>query len=629
MRRLDLRKILYEFKGVEDKGITFITSVKEHKYVSYNCIFENSLKAGEIIKKNNIKKNSKVIFQIDSNELFVYYFWGCIAYGYYPVPLEVAKNIESRNKLINVASSLKNTVIITTKSQREKLKKIEDKLSCEIIEGENLEDIKDVGVIKIDENLFDETAFIQFSSGSTGNPKGVMLSHENLITNISAIKKGISLKEDDIGLSWLPLTHDMGLIGFHLTPSAYLINHIIIDTKVFSLKPSIWLELIYKYKATITCSPNFGYIHLLNYLKRKKIDDKLDLSSIRVLFNGAERISYDIVTEFVEKMKKYKLKNDVIFPVYGLAEASLAAAFPKVNTAVKYLSVDKKKLFIGDRITPMEGGVKFVCEGNSVEGVKVEVLDNEGKPVKNIVGKVHISGKSVAKKFLINDEEVPSLVKCNRLYTGDIGFIYNNEIYIIGRQSELIVNGKNYFCTDAEEYINKKINYKYQFVLIPIGKDEDDEYGIVVFLKHNYDEGIIDLFKNLRGEVFNETSIRYDGIVFVKTIPKTTSGKVKRFEIINKYNNGKYDVISLRDKVKDKEEYSKFQVEILNLFEKAYKERPNIDKDVSYLFNESLTNVTFLYYVERFYDIKIDIDAFNGLNTVNEICKKIELYMEE
>lgn len=625
---VDLRKILYEFKGVEDKGITFITSVKDHKYVSYNCIFENALKASEVIKRNNIKKNSKVIFQIDSNELFVYYFWGCIAYGYYPVPLEVAKNVESRNKLINVVNSLNDIVIITTKSQKEKIQKIEDQLSCKIIEAESLENVKDISFLETSENLCDETAFIQFSSGSTGNPKGVMLSHKNLIANISSISKGIALKSDDIGLSWLPLTHDMGLIGFHLTPSAYLVNHVIIDTKVFSLKPSIWLELIYKYKATITCSPNFGYIHLLNYLKRKAIKEEYDLSSIRVLFNGAERISYDIVNEFIQSMRKYNLRDDVVFPVYGLAEASLAAAFPKVNTKVKYLSVDKENLFIGDKVVLKESGVKFVCEGKSVESVKVEVLNDKNEPVENIIGKVYISGKSVTNKFLINDEEVPSLDKFGRLYTGDIGFIFNNEVYIIGRESELIVNGKNYFCTDAEEYINKRISYKYQFVLLPIYDEEEDECCIVVFLKHNYDKEIVDLFKKLRSEVFNEASMRYDGIVFLKSIPKTTSGKIKRFDITNKYLNGKYkDVISLRDKVEDKEEYSKFQIEILDLFEKAYKERPDIYKDVSYLFNESLANVTFLYYVERFYNIKIDIDAFNGLNTVDEICKKVEEYL--
>ena len=128
----NLREVFLKFKDVKDKGVTFVTSVKEEKYVTYDEIFKNSLKIGNNLIKNNINKNSKVIFQIDSNELFIYYFWACIAYEYYAVPLEIAKNIESRNKLINVASSLCDAVIITTKTQKEKLEKINDKLNCRI-----------------------------------------------------------------------------------------------------------------------------------------------------------------------------------------------------------------------------------------------------------------------------------------------------------------------------------------------------------------------------------------------------------------------------------------------------------------------------------------------------------------
>lgn len=624
----NLREVFLKFKDVKDKGVTFVTSVKEEKYVTYDEIFKNSLKIGNNLIKNNINKNSKIIFQIDSNELFIYYFWACIAYEYYAVPLEIAKNIESRNKLINVASSLCDAVIITTKTQKEKLEKIKDKLNCRIVVADEFGEVEDNISINQEEDLSEKIAFVQFSSGSTGNPKGVMLSHKNLMTNIDAIKTGINLKEDDIGLSWLPLTHDMGLIGFHLTPASYLVNHIIIDTKVFSLKPYIWLELLDKYKGTITCSPNFGYVHLMNYLEKKKVDKSYNLSNVRVIFNGAERISYEIIDEFINKMKKYKLKENVIFPVYGLAEASLAAAFPKVNTPVKYLSINKKKMFLGDKVTPLEGGTKFVCEGESVKGILVKVLDEEKKPVENVVGRVYISGKSVAKKFLIDNNEVPSLDSEGRLFTGDIGFIYNKEVYIIGRESELIINGKNYFCTDAEEYINKKINYKYQFVLIPIGKDARDKYGIVIFLKHKFDENIVEIFKNIRKDVCDKTSIRYDGIVFIDSIPKTTSGKIKRFEIIQKYNSGDYgNIVSLRNRSIDKYEYNKFQIDILNIFEKAYNERPDINEDVSYLFTESITNVAFLYYVEEFYKIKIDIDAFNGLKTVKEICSKVKMYL--
>lgn len=145
-----------------------------------------------------------------------------------------------------------------------------------------------------------DTAFIQFSSGSTGQPKGVLLSHQNLLSNIRAIEAGLALQKDDIGLSWMPLFHDMGLVGYHLTPLHFGINHFLINTMDFVRKPLLWLDSLEKRAATITAAPNFGQALVL---KRLKGDSKKlwNLSKVRLVLNGAEPISVDLMQRFIKK----------------------------------------------------------------------------------------------------------------------------------------------------------------------------------------------------------------------------------------------------------------------------------------------------------------------------------------
>lgn len=627
MKDSDLRQIFYKFKGIFNKGITFIDAHGIEKYVVYNDIYMNSLKMANFFKMNKVKKNSKVVFQIDSVEYFVYCFWACIVSEYYAVPLEPVKNKESRNKVVNVCSKLSDAVMVTTSNQYKNLSELEDKINCKIFVIDKFIDLNFIEGIREEKDLREEIAFIQFSSGSTGRPKGVMLSHKNLISNISAIQNGIKLTNNDIGLSWLPLTHDMGLIGFHLTPACKFIDHVIIDTKAFVFNPILWLKMINKYKATITCSPNFGYKFLLKYMNRKRTVEDYDLSTVRVIFNGAEPISYDVVSTFTEEIKKFKLRSNVIFPVYGLAEGTLAVSFPNINEDIKYLKVDKNSLSIGDKIKNHENGLKIVCEGKEVPGVNINLVNDSMECVEeDTVGKIYISGDNVAEKFLINNVEVKSLEESGQIFTGDIGFRHKGEIYVIGRESELIVNGKNYFCSDAEEYIESKMKIKYKFVLIPVRMKE--ECRIVVFVKHKYDEKIVKYFSEIRDEVFSETAIMLDGIVFVDYIPKTTSGKIKRFELAKGFYEGNYGKITLLNSVSDYEnDYSEMEKNILELFEKAYGEKPDINKDVTDLFNESIKNISFLVSIEEFYDLKLNFDDFMDVSTIKEICNKVNEYI--
>ena len=193
----------------------------------------------------------------------------------------------------------------------------------------------------------EDTAFIQFSSGSTSEPKGVVLTHHNIMSNINAINIGTNYTKADISLSWMPLTHDMGLLGFHLNMLSLGISQCLMPTDLFSRRPLLWLDMVSELKATVTCSPNFGYKHYLKAL-RNKAPEGIDLSHVRVIYNGAEPISIELCDQFLDTLAGVGLAKGTMFTVYGLAEATLAVAFPKPGEPYRAVYLDRHAMLMGD-----------------------------------------------------------------------------------------------------------------------------------------------------------------------------------------------------------------------------------------------------------------------------------------
>ena len=194
----------------------------------------------------------------------------------------------------------------------------------------------------------EDISFIQFSSGSTGSPKGVVLKHRNLLANIDGIQQAAQFTTHDTSLSWMPLTHDMGLIGFHLNPIVCNYNHYIMRTDLFVRRPLYWMIAASDKKTNVLCSPNFGYKHFLNAYHRKarsnQAIENIDLSHMRLIFNGAEPISVNLCEQFMEALAQYGLPKNSMFPVYGLAEASLAVSFPPVGSELEVINVKRESI---------------------------------------------------------------------------------------------------------------------------------------------------------------------------------------------------------------------------------------------------------------------------------------------
>jgi acyl-CoA synthetase (AMP-forming)/AMP-acid ligase II/acyl carrier protein len=391
--------------------------------------------------------------------------------------------------------------------------------------------------------------FIQFSSGSTSDPKGVVLTHANVLANSRGASSASGFNENDVGLSWMPLTHDMGLVGMHFFMLANLIPQHFMPTELFIRRPLLWMEFASRKKATITTSPNFGYRHFLKVLGDRSVD-QWDLSSMRLIFNGAEPISRPLCDEFTDRLAPAKLKRTAMYPVYGLAEASLAVSFPTPGSPYHSLTLDRHHLNVGETAVPAQTGardaVELVAVGQAIPECEVRLCDDNDQVVATgQVGHLQIHGANVTGGYL-DDAEVNarSFTADGWLRTGDLGLFKDGELYITGRAKDIIfVNGQNYYPHDLEAIAQEAPGLELNKVVVAgvrTEKSATDE--LTVFVLHR---GSMSDFLPTAAAVshlINEhAGLEVEHVVPVKRIPKTTSGKLQRHLLAQSFLDGEFD----------------------------------------------------------------------------------------
>ena len=434
MEHCTLIDILLEREVLTDKGITFIKGSKEENFLSYHELFQLSRKVLYVLSKEGINSKDELVFQVEDNRTFIIVFWACIMGGIIPIPLSCGNNFEHRKKLFNIWSVLDNPFLVIETKQLERLRTFANQngLEEQILEMESkaVSDVelfsseREGALIEVTEN---EIAFIQFSSGSTGKPKGIILTHKNLITNVKSISKAANYSERDSMVSWMPLSHDMGLIGFHLNPLFCGMNQYILPTNVFIRRPRLWMEKADEHKINILCSPNFGLEYFLKHHKGAE-NPRWDLSHIRIIYNGAEPISEKLCQEFLRVLEGYGLNPRAMCPVYGLAEASLAVTISKIEDPIFSLDLDRRKLGVGEEAIQVSSGdtsVSFVNVGTPVPFCSLRIVDKTDRPIPDWeIGHIQIKGENVSPGYYKNQKETKkAFTKDYWMRTGDLGFI--------------------------------------------------------------------------------------------------------------------------------------------------------------------------------------------------------------
>lgn len=538
-------------KCSNDKGITFINGENSENFVSYQSLYNNALLTLRGLQEKGLKPEDELIFQVEDNEMFINLFWACLMGGIVPVSVNVGKNDEHRLKVFNIWKILNRPHLITQNEIFSDIEKFSDKNNLK----DTFEEIKNncifTGeVMNITQNgeIYNsdpgKTAFIQFSSGSTGDPKGVILTHENLISNINAIVKASESTCKDSAISWMPLTHDMGLIGFHLSPIGAGINQYLMPTSLFVKRPVLWIKKVHEYRITLLSSPNFGYKFFLNFFK-EDMAEGLDLSQVRLIFNGAEPISANICNEFLGAMSKYGLKKNTTFPVYGLAEASLAVTFPPADEELVEIKLDRKSVSIGSEVRDAESdqdSVTLIDLGYPVKDCNILVCDKNNHALEeNVVGFVLIKGKNVTSGYY-NREDINIRLKNSAgwLNTGDVGFIRKGRLILTGRAKDIIfINGQNIYPHDIENTVEEIYTGIGQVAACSHYNTTSDrqEINLYVYYKKSVKE-FIPLMNDIKRHVFEKMGITLKHIIPVKKLPKTTSGKIQRYKLQEMYEDG-------------------------------------------------------------------------------------------
>jgi acyl carrier protein len=291
----------------------------------------------------------------------------------------------------------------------------------------------------------EDLALLQYTSGSTGDPKGVMLSHANLLANIRAMGRAVAADSRDVFVSWLPLYHDMGLIGAWLGSLYFAFPLVAMPPASFLMRPSRWLHAIHRYRGTLTSAPNFAYELCAARLDESELAG-LDLSSLRIAFNGAEPVSPDTLERFTRRFAPHGLAPSALAPVYGLAECAVGLAFPPLGRGLLVDRVDRRSLAFGGAASPARGedadALRFAACGLPLPRHQLRVVDARGRELpERREGRIQFRGPSATAGYFRNIEATRDLFDGDWLDTGDLGYVAGGEIFPTSRAKDVIIRG--------------------------------------------------------------------------------------------------------------------------------------------------------------------------------------------
>ncbi|HXU92056.1 MAG TPA: AMP-binding protein [Gallionella sp.] len=303
-----------------------------------------------------------------------------------------------------------------------------------------------------------QIALLQYTSGSTANPKGVALTHANLLANIRAMGQAAQVGSTDVFVSWLPLYHDMGLIGAWLGSLYYAMTLVVMSPLTFLARPERWLWAIHKYRGTFSASPNFGYELCMRKIPEEALEG-LDLSGWRWAFNGAEPVSPDTLTNFARRFERYGLRREALAPVYGLAECSVGLAFPPPLRGPLVDRIKRDSFTRSGRAEPAgddeKDALRFVACGRPLPGHQIRIVDATGREVgERVEGRLEFKGPSTTSGYFRNPEQNRLLFHEDWLDSGDYAYFAEGDVYLTGRAKDIVIRaGRNIYPHELEEAV--------------------------------------------------------------------------------------------------------------------------------------------------------------------------------
>jgi fatty-acyl-CoA synthase len=526
-------------RGTE-RGFRFIDASGREHYFPYEALEAEAHRRAALLQSLGVQKGERVALVIPEGHEFVLTFLAAVVAGAVPVPIFPRATFKAKDEyvdsIVHIAEASGASLLVAADTNFALVEPA--LLRVPSLRGAHSVDTvfaPELTALSFAQPTLtgDDLCFLQFTSGSTSRPKGVMVTHANLIANASAFlgPHGLDRNADDVGVSWLPLFHDMGLIGFILGPLIVDIPVVILPTATFARGPRVWLETISKYRGTITYAPNFAYALAIKRLKPKDVES-LDLSCLRVSGSGAEPIHAATLRAFAAALAPAGFRAEALLPSYGMAESTLAITFHPLGSVIEVDRVDPEALARGEAVpSALPDANELVSCGVPFPAHTLSIVDDSGAPLpERRVGEIIVRGPSVSPGYFeAPDATAESFGPAGELKTGDLGYLADGKLYICGRKKDLvIIRGANFHPQDIEWSVSELEGVRRGNVVafsVPVTGEER-----LVLAVECASSDAATVCARVTARVNESLGLTPHEVVAVTigSLPKTSSGKIQR-----------------------------------------------------------------------------------------------------
>jgi acyl carrier protein len=542
----------YHVERQPDRLSVFLYEEQKEVPLTYRDLWHGATLYAATLADRGVGPGQTVAIMLPTSKEYLFCFYGVLLAGGIPVPLyppaRLATIEDHMTRHIGVLKSARASLMVTIaqakplawllRAQVESLRAV---MVPEDFSG-------NVGNFAPVRGRGGHIGFLQYTSGSTGSPKGVVLTHENLLANVRAMGRAVRATQEDVYVSWLPLYHDMGLIGGCFATMYHGFPVVLMSPLAFLSRPSSWLRAIHRHRGTISGGPNFSFELCLRRIPEHEVEG-LDLSSWRFLYNGAEPVSPETMTAFEERFAKLGLRKNSMSPVYGLAEASVGLAFTPPGGPWQVDVIDREEFARTGQAVPAQPGdpapLKIVACGRVLPDHDMRVVDAAGLELPDrSEGQLQFRGPSATTGYYRDPEATKSLFSGEWVNTGDRAYLSEGMLYITGREKDIIIRGgRNISPYELEEAIGSLPRIRRGCVAVFGSMDRaSGTERVVVLAETRQPDSALD--DDLRHRI-NELAVSLigapvDDIVLAPphTVPKTSSGKIRRVAARDYYERG-------------------------------------------------------------------------------------------
>jgi len=558
-----LNSLLDRAAGFPETGLRFLDRRERESWAGWPEIRAAALRVAGSLRHRGVEPGERVALVYPTGVDFFHAFFGILLAGAVPVPLyppvRLGRLEEYHHRTARMLAAAGARMVLTEKRIQRLLgptvMEARPPLGCRTLDelppGDAAESAAESAPVDPT-----DLALVQFSSGTTVDPKPVALSHRAVLAQVRALngfwpdapapEPGQAEKQS--GVSWLPLYHDMGLIGciFPALERPGVLT--LIGPEVFVVRPAVWLRAISRYHATISVAPNFAYGLCVEKVRDRELDG-VDLGGWRVALNGAEPVAPGVLRAFQERFARWGFRPEALTPVYGLSEATLAVTFSDLETPFHGERFDRELLAGDGEARPAPDGIELVSVGRPIPGFEIEVVNGDGEPLpEGRVGVVHARGPSLMEGYLGRPEATAKAMPGGWLDTGDLGFLHRGELFLTSRAKDVVIlRGRNYSPVEIEHAVEEVPGFRSGCAVavswLPEGAPGE---RLLLFVEHRRGaapEVVAELPEACREAVLGATGLRPDEVLALEpgTLPRTSSGKLRRRETLHRHLAGELE----------------------------------------------------------------------------------------